>query len=228
MRITGLFLAVLTLFSACRLPGLPETAMAGLSAQSDDQLRQVGISLMMYAAEAGDDFYPPLAAKPGLLMFHPATLYPEYLSDPSVLLQPGSEAHEGEVPPLDQITDRHYIYLGYAIPDVYAMRVLADTYTAQMQDGGFEHEPILEGEPRVYRLRQGIGRYLAADPLDRVEVARVSDTLPVMLERRDLWPDQSVSVLYFDGRVERVPVGLFPNTEAFWSEIARMDAAAEE
>lgn len=98
--------AIISILASMLLPGLARAMEAARRAQCASNLRQVGMALRMYADEA-NGLYPPVqeVGEPGCLdgtipplMFRGVVMYPEYLTDPEVLVCPsdvdGPEEYE--------------------------------------------------------------------------------------------------------------------------------------
>ena len=89
-------IGIIGILASMLLPALARAREAARRASCASNLRQVGMSLIMYAAEAGGK-YPPLARCMGdaclepnrdVLMFAGKTMYPEYMPDAEVLVCP--------------------------------------------------------------------------------------------------------------------------------------------
>lgn len=94
-------------------------------------LKTIGIALKMYANESRGNAYPPRSPIQGNWIVNPRSIYPEYLSDLSHFICPGSpRAHPGAftlrrnrdhpgTPPgqlhPDCVSSEFYIYLGVAV-----------------------------------------------------------------------------------------------------------------
>ena len=104
---------------------------AARSASSQNNQKQLSLVFKMYTYESLNEDYPPLNPSPGHLMFAGAgaedyrsgagkAVYPEYLVDAAVLVNPGGEGadewlEKASSDPVSAIDDYHYIYLGFVV-----------------------------------------------------------------------------------------------------------------
>ena len=80
------------------------------------------------------------------------------------------------------------------------------------------------GTPNLLRVRIGVERLLAKEPLDRDETDALLARIPVLIE----WPTHhdvpGGNVLFLDGHVEFIPYpGPFPMTERFIATLRDMN-----
>ncbi|MBX3178357.1 MAG: hypothetical protein KF886_13435 [Candidatus Hydrogenedentes bacterium] len=180
----------------------------GLCASAE---KQVGLAFKIYASTAEGEFFPPLSAEGGTLMMDDARFLKYDLRELRLLNCPGS-ANAYRQPAAD---DHSYAYLGYVIRDQEALERFATAYGQQIADGGDFTEDLAVGEETVYRLREGVERFLITD-INNPGAARSSQkNIPVLVE----WPDnhgqlRGGNVLYMDGHTEWLDYpGEFPMTE---------------
>lgn len=96
-------IAIIGILAAILLPALARAREAARRAACANNLKQVGLVLKMYAGEARGERYPPIRAfsespgQPGdcsainlTFMMQGNTVYPEYLTDPAILVCPSS------------------------------------------------------------------------------------------------------------------------------------------
>ena len=122
-------------------------------------LRPLGLALRMYAA---DDYYPPLSAKAGHLVFDMERLYPEYISDASILISPADPiASSGELTPAFCFEHSSYLYVGYKVWDDETVEAFADAYRKRLAAGtGFSDDlPVRLPIERLTRLDGKLRRY---------------------------------------------------------------------
>jgi prepilin-type N-terminal cleavage/methylation domain-containing protein/prepilin-type processing-associated H-X9-DG protein len=91
-------IGIIGILSSMLLPSLSRAREAARRASCASNLRQLGLSLKMYASESHGSF-PPLQAgmgdncdvqNPRHLMFRGSSMYPEYLTDAEILVCPSS------------------------------------------------------------------------------------------------------------------------------------------
>ncbi len=140
-------IAIIGILAAILLPALARAREAARRASCQNNLRQFGLMMKMYANEAPGEKLPPKSIRIVNMLFSMRSMYPEYLTDlnvlfcpsssqdHSVLLQPGGDwVDEDGAVVLERLdgdprtgrydpemgirpADRSYVYLGWAVPD---------------------------------------------------------------------------------------------------------------
>lgn len=159
-------IAIISILAAVLLPALARAREAARRASCQNNLKQIGIVFKMYAGESKQAKLPPMQVfncegdvTPLNAVFNAFEVYPEYLTDLSILICPSaagpatpveawdegqtpsvhwhhsSFAHNGTVEPCE-VTDHPYFYLGFALTS--SMFVSEDDFES------LEHEaPLL-------------------------------------------------------------------------------------
>ena len=208
--------AILGILAAIMLPALARAREAARRASCQNNLKQMGIVLKMYANEDPDSYWPPLSSTPSKMMMDAMSIHPEYLADASVMICP-SDADAamltGQTSADILIDDHCYYYLGYALTSEEEGLAFLDMYrTAFDEMGGFTGDiPVSEGMgtgggSAFIRLRDGLA--------DEGTVAPAM--IPVMMEDPENHVPGGGNVLFMDGHVEFIKYpGQFPMTPAF-------------
>jgi prepilin-type N-terminal cleavage/methylation domain-containing protein/prepilin-type processing-associated H-X9-DG protein len=260
-------IAIIGILASILLPALARAREAARRSSCENNLKQMGLVFNMYANEAPGNRFPPLTdrcknymmgdPRPAwMYLFKETAVYPEYLTDPGVMICPSSDGAgsllgvggkwmnaEGQFD-VNRLTDECYLYTGYLVEvpmDLHmslmglqmknAMMTMplegnADFAMGSMDwDKDVTPDPMMMPKPgaeppqqTLYRLRQGIERFLITDINNPAATAKAASTIPIF------WDQASAlyvgnfnhvpggdNVLYMDGHVEfvRYP-GKFP------------------
>lgn len=220
-----------TAVPAMALPALIRSRESARRASSQNNLKQMGLVFKMYANEHKDGVFPAISSKTGCLMAEASEIYPEYLTDPSVLVNPRS----GETVDLDgsdhdaalkMVDDGHYLYLSHAIVNEEQGLAYVAAYRKAAEAGTPFTEDFDTPTGTLYRLKEGVEKRLVREEESEnpAALAICQSRIPVMMERPlpDVAPD-GINVLYLDGRVDFLRKGTFPYTDHFMSALLALD-----
>ncbi|MBN2310893.1 MAG: hypothetical protein JXR94_18100 [Candidatus Hydrogenedentes bacterium] len=211
----GLAAAAVVIVAVLVLPALSRSREAACRATVQTNLKQVGMALKMYANESRGELLPPLAPYNGVWTLDVRVLYPEYLTDLSLLVNPSlpdADALVDEIqragaqtPPdweaIARITAQSYVYTGWAVRDASEVQVLARRET-EIRRPDAPTDLRTDGEP-LYRLREGIERFMITDINNPAATAYGQSEMPVVFET-GLGKDgaEGRHVLFMDGHVD--------------------------
>ena len=244
-------IAIIGILAAILLPALARARESARRASCQNNLKQIGLVFKMYCNEAKGQMFPQQHTwtclqeyNPWRLMVEGSQVFPEYLTDPNVLICPSSVggadaverfdegngdtwftewegSYDAKVQPCE-ITSGPYQYSGWAFSKEMKLRPGPNTNTdailAFMQedhdhknsDMPFPDPPAdYAGGDTIYRLREGIERFLITDINNPAASARAQSEIAVMYdgmcgdfpEHFAHWPSGG-NVLYMDGHVE--------------------------
>ncbi|MFA6240211.1 MAG: DUF1559 domain-containing protein [Candidatus Hydrogenedentales bacterium] len=200
-------IAIIGILAAILLPALARAREAARRASCANNLKQMGIVYKMYTNESKGEKYPPKTTAGLNACPYMTSLYPEYLTDPIVMVCPSDpEAPQIEDPDydlgfygadgnvdmvkFDTNADRSYMYLGFAFPkqrDEYLVdwpgfpddliAAMAPMFMSPDQDTTILHPTL--GEIKVPRLREGIERFFVSDINNPAASASAQSDMPV-------------------------------------------------
>ena len=218
---------------AVLLPALTRAREAARSHSSANNLKQMGLIFKMYANE-NDGKFPPLAPYKGVWMVDVARLYPEYVSDMTIFVNPRLPNYDELVgqmnrllaePPIDwekvtRIAAKSYTYTNWVVQDDTEAEQLKEEY---MQLARADYDNDLQGDGQTfYRLRDGVERFFITDINNPAASAMAQSEVPVMFETMHdgepqglLQKEPGYNVMYMDGHVEFIRYKeKFPATES--------------
>lgn len=227
----GAVVLIIAVLAMLFLPALSRARDSARRSSCQNNLKQLGLVMKMYANENPDGLLPPVSERADNWTPRMSTIYPEYLTDPQVLICPSSplgipnaftlrnnrthpQARVGDFSP-DCVSSLFYVYTGYELRGDAQALALFDT-SLRLPPGALAENvalevPIREGEAPVPRL----------DPHDPAAFTRYQSEVAVMWDRVDLDPGESShkprgsNVLYLDGHVAFTRFGWYNGAEQF-------------
>ena len=221
-RLGALAMSYLSIVLAVAVFVLPlfASVRTGRRVSCQNNLKQLGLVVKMYANESENEVFPAISTEPGRLSFslepEPGMrpVYPEYLDDPLLMVCPRDKAALTELAalgaPRAYIDDHSYFYLSHLVTSDEEMAAYAAAYThAIRHDPAALHDDLKvapgsgnAGSDILYRLREGIERFVIPDMIGPGSSVHTPSAVPVMVERRGNHEVPGGNVLYLDGRVE--------------------------
>jgi prepilin-type processing-associated H-X9-DG protein len=176
-----------------------------------------GLVLKMYSGENRDQF-PPASRYDGLWVPDIESLWPEYVNDPKMLVNPSVRGYKRKLRQVEALVAQKPV-------DWQAVtRIMAEgmVYTGHAIRSGEDTRQLLAKADtsgpgrRVMPLREGVERFFITDINNPAASTSIQSNIPVLFEpihgslRR---PSGKYNVLYLDGHVEPVELGTFPATD---------------
>ena len=204
----------------------------GNRASTSNRMQQWGLVFAMYSNESEGEKLPPLADLPGRCVPDLGAVYPEYLSNPALLVG-------REHPETDSLTDlaraalteplrdydfaakvmaESFAYLNYVVTNEAELLALVEARRdGSLVDALGATTPPAESSFYATRSRPGCVFIVRPEDLKHVDYPAVApSSVPVLIEIAT-WRNRSGRknfygslVLFQDGHVEFVPLGTFP------------------
>lgn len=195
--------------SVLLLPILTRSREAPWRASCQNNLKQMGIVLKMYANERQGGKYPPLSPIPDNWMMDMVAVYPEYVTDLGIFVCPDSPfAGLARFHSPECVSSLFYVYTGFTVLSDEEALALFGSYEewpelVRTQDSLALYVPVWENSDRVYGGSQSaIPVVWDRVPLDQSEFAHHAKT-------------PGCNVLHMDGHVEFVPYSFYNNSNFF-------------
>ncbi len=203
---------IVVLCAAIFLPALARSRESARRSSCQNNLKQFGLVCKMYSNDIKDANFPPLLSIEGAGVPDLRTLYPEYLSDPVILLCPTNPAFDRDAlmkafqqtPPdwdtAHRLISKHYCYLGWAVHSKEDIELLLSARDKKPA------EDLKTDGHTLYWLREGVEQRFVTDPQDPAETARIQSGIPVAFDNpaAHAHVPNGVNVLYLDGHVQFV------------------------
>jgi len=206
-------LLILCVLAGVLLPALSRSREASFRASCQNNLKQLGVVMKMFAAEHNGHF-PPLSPIPDNWTMDMAAVYPEYLSDLAVLVCPSSPfAHTDAFQQPECVSSLFYVYTGYGIFCDEQAAAFYAAYADRRED--LLHAPSLQLAVPVW------------PDSDRIHHPGQTG-MPVMWDRIPLAEHEfshepnGANVLHMDGHVQFVPYSVYNTSNYF--PITRLSA----
>jgi prepilin-type processing-associated H-X9-DG protein len=209
--------------------------------QCNTNMKNLGLAIQMYAMDSEGGLFPELSAEPGRLFWtnraacNPSPVFPEYLSDLSILICPSQRTENldvwSELSDIRVMDDHSYFYLGYAIQNQQDLEAFAQAYKIRIaEEKGFSGDLEVKnphGSMTLHRLRKDVARDLLGLSGTAGAVRELESRLPVLIERLGHHCSRGGNVLYLDGQVEFIPEGEWPYAAEAQALLEKLDAAVQ-
>ena len=215
---------VLTIVGTVLLPALGRSRSGSPRAGDQNNLKQLGIIFKMYSGEH-DDLFPPMTRYADIWMFDLQSVYPEYLSDLSIMVSPNlpnAEELRGQIntlstqQPIDWealtwLAAQSYAYTGWATEENVELSQLIEARRG-LSSEKLSDDIVVEGKT-FYRLKEGVERHFISDTTYTTASAEAQGKIPVVISITP--PPKSANgnnVLFMDGHVAWIkdfPAALF-------------------
>ncbi len=190
----------------------------GRRTSCQNNMKQFGLVFKMFENENQRRCWPVLDPRAGHLSFaneNPGgqRVYPEYLSDATIMICPNDTRHYAlrSTPGPGLLDNGSYYYLGYAIQNIEELRAFSNAYKAHIAAKQPFEDDIDTPNGKLYRLREGVERFLITDLNNAASSAMLQSRIPVLIEPPEHSPAGG-NILFMDGHVEFIRY--IPNSDA--------------
>ncbi|HPV36978.1 MAG TPA: DUF1559 domain-containing protein [Candidatus Hydrogenedentes bacterium] len=217
-------IAVMGILAAIMLPALSRAREAARRASCQNNLKQVGIVFKMYANEDPQQYWPPLSSTDGAFMFQSDGVYPEYLTDLSVLACPSDTDNA-----VQAVDDHSYYYLGYVLTTEDEFLAFLESYPKFIAEGADFRQDLPAPPGRgsfagntFLRLRENVFEEMGGPPSQVPVMFDAASTSGAVTEFNHV--PGGCNVLYMDGHVEFIKYpGKFPVTPQILEALGGLD-----
>ncbi|MCF6287062.1 MAG: hypothetical protein L3K26_18030 [Candidatus Hydrogenedentes bacterium] len=192
-------------------------------------MKQWGLVFKMYAHESNGERWPNLVPVPKMWVPDLSQVYPEYLTDPSLLVSSGHPESEQLIETAwnvlamggqdyiaaAKLMSESFAYFGYLVMNESDVALLKGERDGRRLKNDGAVVEMAEGE-MLLPMREGIERFLITDINGADASIRAQSPIPVLVEvagwkhKKSLAVFEGANVLYMDGHVAFVPQGTFP------------------
>lgn len=224
IRVTAC-LALFCVAAAFILPSLARSRESARRASTQNNLKQMGLVLKMYANETPGQLFPPIAPVDGVWALDVPTVYPAYATDPAIF----ADVSSGEVSNVTEklpelmkdpkvnraeaarIVGNQFAYLGWCVRNESDVEILIETRRHLAPDQ--LDKDIVVGERFLPRLGVNVRLDSKDESSNPASLARAMSQIPVLIQVEPEDPKTGRNVLFLDGHVEYQAFGKFPNTD---------------
>ncbi len=204
------------------LPAFSRARESARRSSTQNNFKQLGLVLKMYANESPGEKLPPVSRYAGYWVPDLELLFPEYLTDCQILVNP-THPEAGvltdalhllfEQEPIDwkkvtHVAAQSIHYTGWATSTAAELELVRET-RPKLACAAWDEDLVI-GDTTIYRLREGIERFFITDVNNPAASSEAQATVPILFE---VIPPQGAArrrvrnMLYLHGGVEVVRFG---------------------